>query len=101
MNKFPDNLHVSQKGDFDKILFEEHLKVLRNELYQHIILGMESDFYDLDTFNRKYVKNIKRTHEMIDILVKELKELGWNTYLGFGDTGLYIYSTSKKPSNAW
>jgi hypothetical protein len=101
MNTFPEELNVVNKESFCDLLFKENLKIMRNELYNFIINGNEQDFYDLDTFNRKYIKNINKTHEMVDILSNELKNLGWNTYLGFGGTGLYIYSTEEKPKNAW
>lgn len=101
MNTFPQELNISNKDSFSSLLFSENLKTLRNELYNFMIRGNESDFYDLDTFNRKYVKDINETHKMVDMLCQELNELGWKTYLGFGGTGLYIYSTEEKPKNAW
>jgi hypothetical protein len=39
--------------------------------------------------------------EMTTIITAELKELGWTTYLGFGDTGLYVYSTTEKPDGVY
>lgn len=101
MNTFPQELNISNKDSFSSLLFSENLKTLRNELYNFMIRGNETDFYDLDTFNRKYVKDINETHKMVDMLCQELNELGWKTYLGFGGTGLYIYSTEEKPKNAW
>ena len=38
---------------------------------------------------------------MISELIPELLNLGWNCKLGYGDTGLFIYSTINPPSNWW
>ena len=93
---FPD-IHVSNKHLFKDFLYREHSNTLRIEIRRHILNGNESDFYDLDAFNRKHVKNMTQTHEMVKEIREELHRLGWKTDLGFGDTGLYIYSTEEKP----
>lgn len=101
MNSFPASLHVSNKDQFTKMLFDYHLSQLRNEIMLHMFHRKENDFYDLDTFNRNHVKNMSTVAEMEKIISAELKELGWTTYLGFGDTGLYIYSTTEKPNGVY
>jgi hypothetical protein len=98
---FPDALKVENKDQFFELLFTEHLSILRKDVMMHMLVRKENDFVDLDTFNRKYVNDMKRTHEMVSIVRDELKKLGWNTFLGFGDTGLYIYSTEDKPVGAY
>ncbi len=90
-------LNVSNKENFHEILYKEHLSILRKEVGYMMLQRNESDFYDIDSFNRKYVKNMNKTKEMIDTIVEELKTLGWNTFIGFGGTGLYVYSDKKPP----
>ena len=100
MEKFPENIHASQISFFDEILFTENLNKMRKEIYLHILNRNESDFYDIDSFNRKYVKNFNRIKKMTNIIIEELSVLGWKTFLGFGETGLYIFA-NEKPLNAW
>ena len=101
MDSFPDILNVKNKDNFSSLLFNEQVSVLRKELMMHMLQCKENDFVDLDIFNRKYVHDMKKTHEMVSILREELTLLGWNTFLGFGDTGLYVYSTSEKPAGVY
>jgi hypothetical protein len=90
-------LNVSNKDQFSDFLYKEHLSILRKEVSYMMLQRNESDFYDIDAFNRKYVKNMNKTKEMVEKVVNELKELGWNTFIGYGGTGLYVYSDKKPP----
>ena len=101
MNSFPENLNVSNKNNFNGLLDDHHISILRSEIFYHMLHSKENDFYDLDVFNKNYVKNMKKTHELVAVICIELKNLGWNTFLGFGDTGLYIYSSEEKPSGVY
>lgn len=101
MESFPASLNVSNKDQFAKMLFDYHLSKLRKHIMYHMLHAKENDFFDLDTFNRNHVKNMKIMSEMASIIAAELKDLGWTTYLGFGDTGLYVYSTSEKPDGVY
>lgn len=101
MNSFPPELHVSNKEAFASLLFNDHLQRLRREVMFHMLHRKENDFFDLDVFNRKYVKDVTILLELVDVIEKELHELGWSTYLGFGDTGLYVYSSEEKPDGVY
>ena len=41
-----------------------------------------------------------KTLSFSEILTKELETHGWKTYLGYGETALFIYD-KEKPNNAW
>lgn len=101
MESFPTTLHVSNKETFKTLLFNENLKRLRGEVMYHILHQKENDFFDLDVFNRLHVNDNIISMKLTDIIINELKTLGWNTYLGFGDTGLYIYSTDERPDSVY
>jgi hypothetical protein len=101
MESFPASLNVGNKEQFTRMLFEYHLSQLRRDIMYHMLHGKENDFFDLDRFNRTHVKNMKIMTEMTAIVATELKELGWTTYLGFGDTGLYVYSSTEKPDGVY
>lgn len=100
MEEFPRALDVSNLAGFEDVLFTEHLKILRKKLFRHILRRNESDFFDIDAFDRKYVKSPNKTKKMIETVIGELNSLGWKTFLGFGETGLYVYK-DQKPLNAY
>jgi hypothetical protein len=100
-----DNLCISKtygvgnKENFKKLLSTKQLNLLRKQVCDFIIEGNEDSFYDIDDFNREYIKDIKKTLEMVHTVCEELHKIGWKTYLGRGDTALYIYSYDERPDN--
>jgi len=96
MDKFPD----LDESTFNEKLDEYHLQKLRKKVYLHILKNNQNDFFDLELFDRKYVKNMKKTEEWSKLLISELEGLGWKTFVGYGGTGLFIYD-KEKPANAW
>lgn len=102
MDSFGQELNVSNKDNFSDMFREKSLKKLRKCVYNFILdRNGENDFFDVDTFNRRYIKNINITNDIVYIVVNELGDLGWNTYMGFGGTGLYIYSSDGLPVGAY
>jgi hypothetical protein len=102
MNSFGQELHVLNKDNFEDIFKETYMTKLRKKIYLFILSNRnENDFFDIEKFNRKYIKNINKTNDMINELVIELNQLGWKTHIGFGGTGLYIYSSEELPLGAW
>lgn len=100
-NQFLLDLHLSNKNNFSEIKYKNLMSKLRKHIYNFILDSNESNFFDIDIFNRKYVKNINMTNEMINKVIQDLNSLGWNTYIGFGGTGLYIYSSEDLPQGAY
>lgn len=98
MDHFPEHLRDSStfSEELDKIL----LKELRRQVYLQILQNKQNDFFDLELFNRVHVSNIKKTEEYSEVIIKELEELGWKTFVGYGGTALFFYDL-EKPSNAW
>jgi len=71
----------------------------KNKLANQIIT-IENTFFDFGNFKIK--RNInKNITENIEIIIKELNDIGWKTCLGFGDTAIFIYSTEEKPPSCW
>lgn len=102
MNSFGKELNVLNKDNFRDIFFNLSVSRLRKHIYNFMLHRVEeNDFFDIDMFNRKYVKNMNSTNEMINLIVSELNELGWKTFIGFGGTGLYIYSSEELPLGAY
>ena len=93
-------LDLSDKNKFQGLLDEYHLKKLRQKIYVQILRNNQNDFFDLELFNRQYVKDMLKTLSFSEILTKELELHGWKTYLGYGETALFIYD-KEKPNNAW
>ena len=97
MKSFPLELGVENVQKFSEIKYENDLFTLRKQIFDHLIENSpnkEDNFFDLDKFNRIVVKNVQTTYRMTRQVQEELEKLGWKTWIGFGDTGLYIYSTS-------
>ena len=97
MDQFHLELHVSNKDNLSAIKYKNLISKLRKHIYNFILDRQESSFFDIDIFNRNYVKDINMTNKMVNDVVIELNTLGWNTYIGFGGTGLYVYSSEDLP----
>lgn len=105
LKNFPLYLNIKDKvinqQYFKNINKDRLISILRNEI-NNLILGRkdENDCFDLDLFNKKY--DCRDLYdEIVDIIIKDLHELGWKTQLSFGNTCLFIYSTEEKPSSCW
>ena len=95
---FPSPFTTSET--FSETLKAYQLQKLIQKIYAHMLRNNQNDFFDLELFDRKYVKDIKITDELTDIVVKKLEMLGWKTFIGYGGTGLFIYD-KEKPTSAW
>lgn len=94
-------LHVEQKDSFPERRRAFCLRKLRSHVARWMVDGNENDFFDLDEFNRTYVHDMPLTQSLVETLTNELHTLGWKTFLGFGGTGLYVYSSEERPANAY
>lgn len=102
MKNFPERLNVNNKQNFSKYNYTRNLCYLRKQIYELIIKENENDYFELDKFARNYLKNnMTIMLEMTEKIRQELKELGWNTKLSYGGTGLFIYSTENPPTNCY
>ena len=103
MNSFPSHIHANNQASFQDINYERLLDLFRQEVYELLLKRKDDNEYiDLDSFaarhfNRKLTTVMKITEQVCS----ELKNLGWNTKLSFGDTGLFIYSTDNPPRSCW
>ncbi len=98
MNSFPLEINKDNKENFNNLFINMISSIIREDIY-HLIISRkdENEYLDLDKYYSKYGKNRK----IIDDIILELNQLGWNTKLSFGDTGLFIYSTENPPSSCW
>lgn len=109
MNSFPNILHVNNRNMFINLNNQRILEKFREYVYLHMIQNFHSDkdenrYVDIDVFCKNNMlnnRNEKIIQEIVQIVRKELEDLGWKTALSFGDTGLFIYSTVNKPSSCW
>lgn len=95
------DLHVSKKSEFPELCRAFYLRTLRKQLMRWMMKGNENDFFDLDDFNRSVVQDVSLTQQLVEQVTVELHSLGWKTFLGFGGTGLYVYSSEERPSTAY
>jgi len=98
MEKFPSS--ISDPLLFEEKLDEYNLQKLRKKVYFHILHNNQNDFFDIELFNRIYVKNMQKTEDWVKLIIMELQPLGWKTFIGYGGTGLFFYD-NEKPANAW
>jgi hypothetical protein len=97
MLDFPDKLNVNNKCYFMEYYFNRIVSYLRRDIYEHILCNSEMEYYDLETFFKKYKIDKKKTSEMSTKIIGELELLGWTCKLSFGGTGLFIYSDKDNP----
>ena len=97
MEQFPNSLNVSNILSFGDIKKNLLLQNLRKKIFKHILNNNENDFFDIEKFNRNPIYILP----LIDIIIKELQELGWNTSYSYNNTALFIYSTIEKPSSCY
>jgi hypothetical protein len=103
MNCFPNTIHSDNQSSFEEINYERVLSLFRQEVYELLLKRKDDNEYiDLDSFAARYCnRKVKTVMKMTDQICSELKNLGWNTKLSFGDTGLFIYSTENPPISCW
>jgi hypothetical protein len=98
MQSFSGDISPLNKENFEKLWIEKSKDRLRKHIYNFILSrNNDNDFFDIDIFNRKYIKDINKTNNIVNDIVVELNKLGWKTYIGFGGTGLYIYDSDDLP----
>lgn len=100
MKEFPSNLHVKNRRNFGTLTYNRVKAYLRRELYEHILMSEEKDYFSIDIFDKKWINDIEKTKQMVQEVRDELHELGWNTATSFGGTGLFIYA-EEKPRNCY
>jgi hypothetical protein len=101
MKEFPICLNVKNKKNFADIHYNRTLCYFRRDMYEHILREDENNYFDLENFNNKHLNDMNIMRRMVCVIIKELELLGWKCKLSFGDTGLFIYSSKKPPSNCW
>ena len=74
MNSFGQELYVLNKDNFECMFKQTYMLKLRKKLYLFMISNRnENDFFDIEKFNRKYIRDMNKTNDMINIIIKELK----------------------------
>ncbi len=93
MNEFPNHLKPSNIDNFKNYLFEHNLNHLRQNLYL-FLLSRDDNFFSLESIR------FPDREKAINIVIKELKDLGWYLAKVFGDTGLIIKSSEDDIKNS-
>jgi len=103
MDSLPNNIHANNQESFQKINYERLVSLFRQEVYESLLKRKDDNEYiDLDGFTaRHFNRKLNTVMKIVEQVCCELKILGWNTKLSFGDTGLFIYSSDKQPKSCW
>ena len=102
MRKFPKTIKPENKDNFQNMYITRAKKYLRRDIFEHILISEEKDYFSLDTFFDR-VKNLDReiSERVVDEVLTELANLGWKVKKSYGGTGIFIYSTEQAPPNCW
>lgn len=103
MISFTGDIHVRNISNFQHLNIERIACLLRQEIHDLLLTRKDENVYvDLDIF---LMKHCNRKACLLENIVKDIRDelhnLGWNTKLGFGETGLFIYSTEIPPTSCW
>jgi hypothetical protein len=92
MDYFDNNITPNNINNFSKFLEDEYMILLRNDIKMYILKSIQKeDFFDLTKFfSKNTIQKTELKNELIDRIVKELKENGWQVAKIFGGTGLVI-----------
>lgn len=103
MESIPESLHVKNKDLFKSYNDIRIKNMINKEIYDLLVSReSENEYYDLDSFTVRHLdRNIKKMHDIMNIVIDELQKLGWTCKYSFNDTGLFIYSTEKPPPSCW
>lgn len=94
-----EKINVNNKEHFSEIRFVYYLERLKTEIYEFVLNDEENEFFDLCKFFKDKKLSEEQREEMCKDIRVELGNLGWNTKLVYGKTGLYIYSTKSHISD--
>jgi hypothetical protein len=102
MKQFPEIINIKNKDNFKNIFFENMLSSLRNCIFEHILREDENTFFDIDKWCRDNLGNdVDAVKIMIEKLMSELIDKGWNCKISYGGTALFIYSTESPPPSCF
>jgi DUF2075 family protein len=95
MKEFPNSLQYKNRASFPNLNYDRVKAYLRRDIYEHIISSKPEDYFDVNKFKKTHNISMEKAIKMAKEITSELTELGWNTELTHGDTGLYIYGEEK------
>ena len=103
MEILPEILNVKNKDLFRSYNDIRIKNMINKEVFDLLVSrDSENEYYDLDNFCIRYLdRNIKKMHEIMNIVIDELKKLGWTCKYSFNETGLFIYYTENPPPSCW
>ena len=93
MNRFPEKLIPANIDKFSDFLFDNNLERLRSDIYLYLVSQSE-EFFSLDNFS------CKNKEKAVNIIITELKNLGWTVARLFGNTALIVKPTKSDIENS-
>ena len=101
MDQFPDSIKPSNKDSFIKEKKNYYTRLLRQKLTEFVLNGDENDFFDINSFNKEYIRDEIMCESIFAIVIDELTAMGWKYKISFGGTGPFLYSSENPPLGAW
>jgi hypothetical protein len=91
MKTFPSRLTPQNINDFSSFHNKRQTYYLKKMIYEWMISpSFESRCFDLQMLPKYH-------QDILDVICKELNELGWKTKLAFANSALYIYKEDENP----
>jgi hypothetical protein len=93
MESFDKKIIPENIDNFNNLLEEEYMKLLRNDIKMFILKSIEKkdEFYDMNKFfSKNSIEGTLMKEKLIDRIVKELKKNNWQVAKIFGGTSLII-----------
>ena len=93
--EFDKKIKPENINNFEKLLEDEYMVLLRNEIKMYILKSVDKeDFYDLTKFfSKNCIEKSDIKNRLIDRIVKEVKDNQWQIAKIFGGTSLIIKSS--------
>lgn len=96
MNEFPEYLYVKSAEDVEKfsdIFYERQKGYIRKDIHDHILSHKPSEFFSIDHYTRRDENpwELKTCKKILHDLSQELRNMGWNVSMVYGDTCIFIY----------
>lgn len=100
MEEFPSHFIPENYEEFNKYNFDRNLAYIRKEIYELVIRGDKTQYFDLDKFSNDHSVSMKDLKNLVTIVSSELIKLGWVVVSSYGGSGLFVY-TGDIPSNCY
>lgn len=100
MKEFPSYFVPDFSHKFAKYSYERNLSSLRKAIYELVIKGDKTKYFDIKQFCNNHDIAKKDSEKLVSTIISELTALGWTVTTSYGGTGIFVYS-GEMPVNCY